>query len=424
MLDLSRLLEGLFDLHAAVPQALHTDGRAFLPIHMLVEVTYRCNLRCTFCQYLDIIEGTAQPHGPSQRDLLRADILRRIDELPAGRLITFCGGETLVRKDFPEILSHASRAHRTHVITNGALISEAVARSYVGMAPRWVWQNGLVLLEVSLQGDAESHDHIVQRPGSWQRAVDGLGHLLRLRREARKSFPKLALKLVVTRDSVGAMVDFMHLAARVGVDVVNFLAEHDLVGNAEGGELDHLERPQRPPEGVDPAFLRRQLIRCFELERDLGVQIRLTPRTPIDEFVRHYSDDRTLDPNEYQCTGPYSRVALAADGRYAPMCHYAATGDLRTQSLREVWNSERFRDFRRSARAEKVFAGCNGCCNLKYVGSKAFGLAGISAEVEGSAGDEAPRPAFNSPVGRLEPASVDAPRGGALHLALSGREPG
>lgn len=389
MIDLSRLLERLFDLHAAVPQALHADGRAFLPIHMLVEVTYRCNLRCSFCQYLDIIEGTAQPHGPSQKDLLRADILRRIDELPFGRLITFCGGETLVRKDFPEILAHASRGHRTHVITNGALISEAVARTYVGLAPRWVWQNGLVLLEVSLQGDAESHDHIVQRQGSWQRAVDGLEHLVRLRREAGKTFPKLALKLVVTRDSVGAMVDFMHLAKRVGVDVVNFLAEHDLVANAEGGELQHLERPQRPPQGVDPGFLRRQLIRCFELERELGVQLRLTPRAPIDEFVRHYGEDRSLDPDDYQCAGPYSRVALAADGRYAPMCHYAATGDLRTDSLRDVWNSERFRGFRQTARAEKVFPGCNGCCNLKYVGPKAFGLAGLSPEGLSAVAEEA-----------------------------------
>jgi len=385
MLDLSRLLERLFDLHAAVPRVLHADGRAFLPIHMLVEVTYRCNLRCNFCQYLDIIEGSAQPRGPSQKDLLRADILRRIDELPFGRLITFCGGETLVRKDFPEILAHASRAHRTHVITNGALIDEAVARTYVGLAPQWVWQNGLVLLEVSLQGDAATHDFIVKRPGSWQRAVDGLGHLVRLRREAGKSFPKLALKLVVTRDSVGAMVDFMHLAQRVGVDVVNFLAEHDLVANAEGGELGHLQRPQRRPEGVDPAFLRQELIRCFELERALGVQIRLTPRVPIDEFVRHYGDERSLDPDDYRCAGPYSRVALAADGRYAPMCHYAATGDLRTDSLRDVWNGARFRDFRRSARAEGVFPGCNGCCNLKYVGPKAFGLAGVVSERRPSA---------------------------------------
>jgi MoaA/NifB/PqqE/SkfB family radical SAM enzyme len=379
MVNLSWLLQTLFELHGMIPQKLRADGHAFQPIHMLMEVTYRCNLRCNFCQYLDIIEGKAQPVGPSPGDLPLADILRCIDELPSGRLITFAGGETLVRRDFPEILTHASRRHRTHIITNGALITEAVARSYVDLAPRRMWQNGLVLVEVSLQGDEALHDRIVQRKGSWRRAVEGIQHLVRARHQARTRFPKYDLKLVVTKDSVAAMVQFMHLAKSLGVDLINFLAEHDLVGNAAGGELSHLSRPQRRPQGVDPDFLRAQLIRCYELERELGVQIRLTPFVPIDEFVRHYSDDRSLDPSEYVCDGPWSRLAVAADGRYAPMCHYAAGGDMRRQSIREAWNGERFRAFRRATQAARVHPGCNGCCNLRYVGSQRLGLAGASA---------------------------------------------
>jgi MoaA/NifB/PqqE/SkfB family radical SAM enzyme len=394
MVDLSWLLEKLFELHGAIPRLL-SNGRAFLPIHVLIEVTYRCNLRCNFCQYLDIIEGKAKPPGPAQRDLGLADITRYIDELPRHRLISFAGGETLVRKDFPEILRHAARHHRAHIITNGSLITEDVARDYVDLAPRRLWQNGLVLVEVSLEGDrAQLHDRVVQREGSWQRAIDGIRHMVRLRSAANKRYPKLDLKLVVTADTVGAMVDFMRLARSLGVDLVNFLAEHDLMGNAEGGRLQHLQRQQRTPRGVDPEFLRRQLIRCHELARDSGLQIRLTPRVPIDEFARHYSDDRSLQPSEYACEGPWSRLGITADGRIGPMCPYGCGDDMRQQTIRGFWNGERMRAFRRATRRAGVYAGCHGCCNLKYIGSKHHGLRGVVEDVRVAPNRPATSPAL------------------------------
>jgi MoaA/NifB/PqqE/SkfB family radical SAM enzyme len=380
MIDVSWVLEKLFELHGTIPRALWRDGRAFLPIHMLIEVTYRCNLRCSFCHYLDIIEGRAAPSGPSQRDLPFAEITRYLDELPRGRLVSFAGGETLVRKDFPEILAHAARRHRAHIITNGALIDERVAQFYVDLAPRRVWQNGLVLVEVSLQGDEALHDRIVQRPGSWRRAVDGMRHLVRLRAAAGKPFPKLDLKLVVTEHTVAAMVPYVRLAHGLGVDIVNFLAEHDLTHNAEGGQIRFLQRPQRPPVGVDPDELRAQLVHAHRLAETLGIQVRLTPNVPIEEFVRHYTPDRALDPSEYRCEGPWSRIGISADGRVGPMCSYSASDDVRRQSIRAAWNDERLRAFRRATQAAGIYPGCHGCCNLKYIGKTPHGLRGVSGE--------------------------------------------
>ena len=381
MMDLSRLFARMVALHGAIPRVLWKDGRAFDPFHIFLEVTYRCNLRCNFCQYLDIIKGEAQTVGPV-KEFAFEEIAKAIDEFPRGRLITFSGGETLVRRDFPEILRYASRTHRTHIITNGALIGEETAALFLDCAPRRVWQRGLVLVGVSLEGNEERHDEVVARKGAWRKAVDGIRHLVRLREASGKRFPKLNLKLVVTRDTVGEMVDFMHLAKDLGMDLVNFMAEHDLVGHSgtlisDPGE-SRIRSPQPVPEGVDPDFLRAQLMRCFELERELGLQIRTTPANlPIDEFVRHYTPERRLDPAEYTCEGPWSRIQLTAEGRYSP-CYYLRTGDSRHQTMREVWNGEDFKAFRRDLMAERVFDGCSGCCNLKYEGPKAYGLAGVN----------------------------------------------
>jgi MoaA/NifB/PqqE/SkfB family radical SAM enzyme len=382
MINLSAALSEMVRLHGAVPRAIFPQGRAFQPIHMFLEVTYRCNLRCNFCQYLDIIKGEVNTVGPV-KEFKTEEIKKAIDEFPKGRLITFSGGETLVRKDFPEVLRYASNSHRTHIISNGALIKEDVAELYTDLAPRHPWEKGLVLVGISLEGNEERHDEVVGRPGSYRRTIDGIRHMVRLRNEKKKAFPKFNLKMVVTEETVHGMVDFMRLASDLGMDLVNFMAEHDLVGHSatlisEPSE-SRLAVPQPRPEGVDPAFLREQLIRCYELEKELGVQIRLTPPgLPIDEFVRHYTDDRELRPDDYVCESPWSRVQLTADGRYSP-CYYLRTGDSRQQTLQEVWNGEEFRQFRRDIKQAKIYAGCNGCCNLKYVGPKKYGLAGLDS---------------------------------------------
>lgn len=380
MMNLSAALSDMVKWHGAIPRALSPSGRAFQPIHMFLEVTYRCNLRCNFCQYLDIIKGEVQTVGPV-KEFKTEEIKKAIDEFPRGRLITFSGGETLVRKDFPEVLRYASRSHRTHIISNGALIKDDIAELYTDLGPQRVWQNGLVLVGISLEGNEARHDEVVGRPGSYRRTIEGIRNMVRLRREKGKRFPKFNLKMVVTEETVHGMQDFMRLAADLGADLVNFMAEHDLVGHSATLISDPNESmltvPQPKPEGVDPAFLREQLIACYELEKDLDVQIRLTPPgLPIDEFVRHYTDDRALSPEEYVCESPWSRVQLTADGRYSP-CYYLRSGDSRQQTLQEIWNGEEFREFRRDIKQKKIYAGCNGCCNLKYIGPKAYGLAGV-----------------------------------------------
>jgi MoaA/NifB/PqqE/SkfB family radical SAM enzyme len=383
MINATAILAALFRIHGAAARALLRGGRALHPLNMTVDVTYRCNLRCNFCEFLEVIDGRKSTSGPL-KELAIDDIKKLIDQLRPRRLITLTGGETLMRKDFPEIIRYACRRHRANVISNGVLIDERIAQLYADLAPRRIWQNGLVLVGISMEGDEQHHDRIVQIPGSWRRTVEGVARLVRRRRETRKAFPLLNLMLVVNGDTVSGLVDFMHLARDLGVDMVNFIAEHDIVPHAgvltDKPDPARLHVAQRKPEGVDPAFLRRQLIRCFELEQALGLRVRLTPpQLPVDEFVRHYSADRRLDAKEYVCGSAWSRLSITGDGRFAPGCPYLLIGNTRALTLAEAWNGEELRAFRRNIQRDHVYAGCNGCCNLRYTGNKKYGLAGLEA---------------------------------------------
>ncbi|MFT4570933.1 MAG: MoaA/NifB/PqqE/SkfB family radical SAM enzyme [Hyphomicrobiaceae bacterium] len=383
--NLSTLLDGIFRLHGALPRALVPTGHALPPVHLFIEVTYACNLRCNFCQYLDIIEGTAEHVGPAGKDLTMQEIMALVDQMPAGTLISFSGGEALMRKDFGIILEHASRRHRTHVISNGALINDQIAEQWNRLAPQNTWNNGYVLSCVSLEGDEATHDQIVGRPGSWKRSTDGVRRVTGIRAKLGKTFPKVNLKLVVTKDNFEGLVDFVDLAASLGANIVNFMAEHDLVSHSgtlkESDPGDRIDIPQTPPEGVDRERMRANLIAAHVRAEEAGLEIRLTPVVPIDEFVRHYGsiEERRLDASEYECGSAWSRMAAGADGRWSPTCFYLREGDTRTQSLSDAWNSEASRNLRKRIRAHKVFAGCNGCCNLRYKGPLAMGLAGTES---------------------------------------------
>lgn len=111
----------------------------------IVYIANRCNQNCVFCLEMD---GTWQTFtDPSTRE-----VMREIEGLRArgGDHITFMGGETLFRKDLPQILTHA-RAQgftRVGVTTNGTVLGTP------GFLHRMV-DAGLDFIEFSLHGHTE-----------------------------------------------------------------------------------------------------------------------------------------------------------------------------------------------------------------------------------------------------------------------------
>ena len=105
------------------------------------------------------------------------------DECPV-ETIALSGGEPLLRKDLPEILSYIrERNIDPMIITNGTLLTpRRVAATMVG-------GNYEVTL---LSYKPEVHDHLAGRAGAWQAAVDGMNNV-------RKAGGNLIVAFVATR---------------------------------------------------------------------------------------------------------------------------------------------------------------------------------------------------------------------------------
>lgn len=147
------------------------------PLSGSVEITRRCNLRCTHC-YIDLwSRASALPGEELDTDEWRC----LIDEMGEGGclFLLMTGGEPLLRKDFPDIYRHARQSGLVvTVFTNGTLVDERLVELFMDLPPSMV--------EISLYGaSAEVYERITGVEGSFERCVAGIRKLLEARVETR-----------------------------------------------------------------------------------------------------------------------------------------------------------------------------------------------------------------------------------------------
>jgi len=161
-----------------------------LPILGEIAVTYRCNNACVFC-YAGC--GTQNPgrgapgaglaalscagtvrqalSGGRTSEMSLAEVAKVIRVFKDDAKIpffSFTGGEPLLRADLEEMIRMARRAGlQVNLITNGTLADRRRARS--------LYTAGLRTAQVSVESlDAETHDLLTARPGSFQETLQGI----------------------------------------------------------------------------------------------------------------------------------------------------------------------------------------------------------------------------------------------------------
>ena len=128
------------------------------PFSCLVQVTNRCNMECSFCDFW--------PNPAPRKEELTAAEYRRVASEMAELgcfLLSIEGGEPLVRPDLVEILEAFSAQHLTALFTNGWFVTPEKARA--------LFAAGLVHANVSIDyPDAARHDAKRRLQGATERA--------------------------------------------------------------------------------------------------------------------------------------------------------------------------------------------------------------------------------------------------------------
>lgn len=359
---ITRLYQFVTDLHSGLPYHLSSGGSALPTWHYFFEITRRCNLRCKMCQYIDFLENVPVP---KQRDgeLTTEEWLNVIDQTNPFSLITFTGGEVWVRKDFSTILERACSKRRVHFISNAVMMKEDRARFCVDLAPKRFGGKGLNFIGVSIDGTQPVHDVVRAQRGAYEKSIQGIRNLTRIRDEAGKKCPLIHMNTVIMDDNLDDLPLLPEIAHEAGVKVLNLLTEMRAHDNEDLGHVDpatfgkeKVRTPKITRESLDEA-----LTKTLDEATKFGVEVRL-PRMPYDEVLNHY--DGGYDLNHMGCRAIWTNLFVGAKGGAYP-CFIQKVGDVRKQTLKEIWNSPEMRTFRQRRR-DTAFEVCRGCCEMTY----------------------------------------------------------
>ena len=196
-----------------------------MPVLVNFEVTLRCNARCSFCDYWKT-DASARRNELSSY----ADAARFFNPM----LITFTGGEPLLRRDLEDLVAAVVKATRLKyiiVLTHGGLLSTERARS--------LWAAGVNQFNISLDYLDERHDRA--------RGIPGLGaRILATVQQMRASgIDSIRFNTVIKRDNLDSIMPIVHTAAQLGCGVNLSVYTDAKNGNREpllmSSEHEHVE---------------------------------------------------------------------------------------------------------------------------------------------------------------------------------------
>ncbi|RME23407.1 MAG: radical SAM protein [Deltaproteobacteria bacterium] len=299
-------------------------GRSLAPPDRVsVNLTLRCNLRCTMC--------TTCYDSP---ELSTEEVKGIIDQTAAWGVEVFnpLGGEPFMRGDIEEILAYAvARGFYVTVTTNGTLITDKRARAIAAIPADRLHVN------ISLDGDEAANDAI-RGAGSWRRAIAGYRRIREADAAAGNSRRKILANTILHAgilDRFEAILDEQAALGFDGVQILNLFR----VG------------PDVPPESRalwfsadqagDLEALAERLARRAETQGPTGYRIQNDPAS-LRKIPRYYRDE--LGPLEAPCWAGFKELYINADGA-AIMCDgkldflNGSFGNVREQTLRQLWSS-------------------------------------------------------------------------------------
>ena len=166
------------------------------------KLLYKCNLECDMCPFW---------RRPDEKLLGVDDEVEIMESLVrAGVLFYgFEGGEPLLRRDLPQILSESHKRFHTSLVTNGWLLKERISEI----------SESVESIFVSLDGIGPLHDKLRGIVGSFDRAVQGI-------KSARDKVSLLAINCTITRSNIDQIGEMLRLAEELEVKI-NFQPAYD-----------------------------------------------------------------------------------------------------------------------------------------------------------------------------------------------------
>ncbi len=317
------------------------------PVCLYLEVTNRCNLLCETCPRTF---ETLEPPADMSWELFT----KIVDQVPnVARVVLHGVGEPMLVKQLPQMIRYLKdRGIYVLFNTNGTLMQPKRFQELI--------DTGLDELRVSL--DAADRETYLKVRGKdyFNRIVRDVGKFIAYQKQVGATTPRVSLWLTGLRETIDQLPDFVRLSAAMGVAEVHL---QRLVFDETGygmarAESSLFEATQAQEQAAIEA--------AQAIGATLGVTLDASGATEPGLSLKRQAEDTPWAT----CRRPWSLMYFTAHGRALPCCiapfsvrgysNYTL-GDATQSSLREIWNSPAYRDFRSSLMSEAPPAPCQNC---------------------------------------------------------------
>jgi MoaA/NifB/PqqE/SkfB family radical SAM enzyme len=317
------LLEGLARSLAGLERPSIRDAK--------IKLTSRCNLRCRMCSYW---RTTWEKTLSTER---WKGVLEELGALGC-RKVHFSGGEVFLRRDFLDLVEHASAlGMKVNMTTNGTLLNRERIRRLVRARPNSI--------SLSLDGPrARVHDAIRGVPGSFRRTCRSIRQIHRQGDEFGRR-PAVRLNFVLQKKNYRHSVEMVELAR--ALEVVEL---HPMPVDEKGPRRNRLtlEEILHYNAEIAPA-VREARRRCgFSTDPAFVYPYGLSQRDLKFSKKAHYARGFY---QERPCLAPWMHLFIAWDGNCYLCCmtngRMEPLGNVARSSVGEVFWGERMQRVRR-----------------------------------------------------------------------------
>lgn len=278
---------------------------------VMIDTTTRCNLACAHCPNSVLAEDQSWL-GDMDFDLYKKIIDEVAAERPEAVVRPFDGGEPLMHKQMEEMIRYAKEKgiRKVAFTTNGLLFTEKRARA--------ILEAGIDEIEFSIDAVTPETYLKIRKSEHFDRLIENIERVLALRPE-------------------------INPALRVHV---SFVKQQDNMFEAK--EFEEFWTPKVDFVGIREYHQHNAL---------------------VDDHGRYEKD---TPPERHPCPYLWNRIIIQHNGKIR-FCEFDwkaehAIGDVRTQSLKEVWHGERYKTLRDQHVAGTFdYPYCKGCTDWREV---------------------------------------------------------
>jgi len=306
------------------------------PKNLMIEPINTCNLNCPLC-----ITGTGNLNR-KKKAMSLVSFKKIIDECKnrINRLYLYHYGEPFLHKDILKMGSYATTAGMSvYISTNGTLIEDYEHA-------KKVVRSGIENITISLDG-ADEKIYLKYRKGSdFKKVIDTIKHLVRAKKELKINYPNITIQTLIMAHNEHQRNKIRKLVYSLGVD-------------------NYYEKPISLPNKNSKNF--QEMAKKY---------------LPKDKLISKYQKNKGLygfagDLINY-CPNIFNNklMLILVDGSVIPCCYDERSkyilGNVFKTSVREVWNGNKFKRFRKKIlNKQKSIDICDSCVFSRKVNFKA-----------------------------------------------------